>query len=59
MQKLGCAFVVFGIGSFILPFMGFQFKIISIISNSEGTPVWTISLGLIIVGIIMTFIRGK
>lgn len=54
MRKFGATLVVLGIGSFVLPFFGLQFKIINIFGEAQ----WIIAIIAIIVGILMV-IFGK
>lgn len=57
MKKFGATLVLLGIGSFILPVFGLQFKIL----NLFGSMQWLISIAAIVVGILMLFLgkRGE
>ena len=54
MRKFGSTMLILGVGSFILPMIGLQFKIL----NLFGDKVPFISIGLIIFGLILILI-GK
>lgn len=54
MRGWGVMFVILGAGSFILPYFGIQFKILSIMG--EATPY--VAAGLAVLGLIMVFAGG-
>ncbi|MBN2444384.1 MAG: hypothetical protein JXJ04_23680 [Spirochaetales bacterium] len=55
MQRLAVFFLIIGVGSFILPGMGLQFKLISLFGENSVI----VSVICIIVGVVLFFIGRK
>lgn len=55
MKSLGGTLLILGIGSFILPLMGFQFRLISIFGNNQTIA----AIIMVIVGIILLLVGGN
>ncbi len=55
MKKLGTYLLLFGLGSFVLPFFGLQFKIFNAMGESQGM----VGLGAIVVGAVLLVMGGR
>ncbi len=55
MKKFGATLVVLGIGAFILPLFGLQFRIINIFGEVQ----WIIAIIAIILGILMVIFGNR
>ncbi len=55
MKKLGTYLLIFGLGSFVLPFFGLQFKIFSAMGESQAM----IGVGAIVVGAVLLVAGGR
>ncbi len=54
MQKLGAFLVVMGLGSFILPMLGYQFELMSMFGDKQTLA----GIGAIILGVLMFLFGG-
>lgn len=55
MKKLGTYLLLFGLGSFVLPFFGLQFKIFNAMGESQGM----VGLGAIVIGAVLLVMGGR
>ena len=55
MKKLGTYLLIFGIGSFVLPLVGLQFKIFNAMGESQGM----VGAGAVVLGGLLLVMGGR
>ena len=54
MKRFGFLLLILGLGSFVLPFFGLQFKILSLFGDNQPM----VAIGAIVVGVLLLLIGG-
>jgi hypothetical protein len=55
MKKLGTYLLIFGVGSFVLPLFGLQFKLFSAMGESQGM----VGAGAVVLGGLLMVMGGR
>jgi len=59
MKQLGLYVVIFGIGSMVLNYFNYEFRILMWVDNWGSTVGWGIRSALVVVGAVMFFLGGQ